>query len=138
MSRPPIQVPVDEFTSPSPVTSAETADCDELAGLMQEHGIRHLPILRDGTVVGMVSARDLKVLTALEPERRALVTAADIMTPDPVAVRSSDRLDDVALLMSERKIGSVVVLDEDNRFYGIFTATDALNALVEIARGALD
>jgi acetoin utilization protein AcuB len=105
---------------------------------MQEHGIRHLPILRDGTVVGMVSARDLKVLTALEPERRALVTAADIMTPDPVAVSASDWLDDVALLMSERKIGSVVVLDEDERFYGIFTATDALNALVEIARGAID
>jgi len=138
MSKRRIQVPVDDFTSPSPVTAGETAGCDELAGLMQEHGIRHLPILRDGTVVGMVSARDLKVLTALEPERRALVTAADIMTPDPVAVSASDWLDDVALLMSERKIGSVVVLDEDERFYGIFTATDALNALVEIARGAID
>ena len=36
--------------------------------------------------------------------------------------------------MSDRKIGSVIVNDEEDRFLGIFTASDALNALVEIVR----
>jgi len=138
VTRPRIEVPVDEYTSPSPVTASEQAGSEELADLMREHGVRHLPVTRDGQVVGMVSQRDLKVLAALEPARRSLVTAADIMTPDPVTVRLSDRLDEVALRMSALKIGSVVVLDDEDSLYGIFTATDALNALVEILRGGMD
>ena len=43
-------------------------------------------------------------------------------------------LDEVALAMSEKKVGSVIVNDDEGRFYGIFTATDALNALVETVR----
>lgn len=130
-----IVLAVEEFTTPNPVTANEDTGVAELRELMREHGIRHMPIVRGDTVVGVVSERDLKVLTALEPERQSLVRAADLMSPDPVSVRLNDRLDDVAFRMSERKIGSVIVLDDDGRFYGIFTATDALNALIEVIRG---
>ncbi len=126
---------VEEFTTPNPVTAREDSGIAELTELMREHGIRHLPIVRGDMVVGVVSERDLKVLAALEPERQSLIRAADLMSPDPVSVRLSDRLDDVALRMSERKIGSVIVLDKAGKFYGIFTATDALNALIEVIRG---
>ena len=58
------------------------------------------------------------------------------MATDPVAVLANAPLDEVALLMSERKIGSVIVNGEEGEFRGIFTLTDALNALVEISRTA--
>ena len=60
--------------------------------------------------------------------------AADIMAADPVTVSVSAPLDEVAYTMSEKKIGSVIVNDQNGKLLGIFTATDALNALIEIVR----
>lgn len=129
------RITVEEFTTPNPLTAAEDAGIDELRHLMRHHGIRHVPIVRGPAVVGLVSDRDLKLVAALEPERQSLLVAADLMAADPVSVRLDDPLHQVALRMSELKIGSVIVLDEDGRLYGIFTATDALNALIETLRG---
>lgn len=42
-------------------------DCQEVAARMVEHGIRHLPVVEDGRLIGMVSARDLLILEALGP-----------------------------------------------------------------------
>ena len=56
------------------------------------------------------------------------------MAAAPLTVSASTPLDEVAFAMSDMKVGSVIVNDEDGRFLGIFTATDALNALIEIIR----
>jgi acetoin utilization protein AcuB len=58
------------------------------------------------------------------------------MASDPVTVNSQASLDVVAFEMSQNKIGSVLVNDENEKFLGIFTVTDALNALIEIARSS--
>ncbi|MCC5793670.1 MAG: CBS domain-containing protein [Chromatiales bacterium] len=129
------QLTVEEFTTPNPVTADEDTGIEELGQLMREHGIRHLPITRGEQVVGVVSQRDLAVLAGLDLGRQSLVRAGDLMSPEPVTVRASDPLDQVAYRMSELKIGSVIVLEEDGSLYGIFTATDALNALIEVMRG---
>lgn len=130
-----LKVPVEEFTTPDPITAAEDASTDELRALMTKHEIRHIPIVRSGQVVGIVSERDLKVVAGLELSEKKLVRASDIMARDPVAVDSQATLDEVAYVMSSRKIGSVIV-NEGNKFLGIFTSTDALNALIEVARAA--
>ena len=58
-------------------------------------------------------------------------------TADPIAVSADTPLDDVALTLSERKIGSVIVNEKDGTLLGIFTVTDALNALIEITRASV-
>lgn len=131
---PPINVPVNEFTTPDPVTATEDMLFEELRGLMETHGIRHLPILRDGAVVGLVSDRDVRLLSGLTAAEQLQVKAADIMAQDPLTVDADMPLDEVAFLMSDMKVGSVIVQDEVGRLLGIFTATDALNALIEIVR----
>lgn len=132
----PTSVPVEEFTTPDPITADEDMAIDDLRNLMEEHGIRHLPVVRGATVVGVISDRDVRLVAGLTAAEKRQVRAADIMALDPLTVRASTSLDEVAYVMSENKVGSVLVEDEDGRFLGIFTATDALNALVEIARGA--
>lgn len=127
-------LPVDEFTTPNPVTAAEGLSVDELRRMMHDCEVRHLPIVRDGKVIGLVSDRDVRVAQGLSEEHRIQVRAADIMSTDPVTVPASMPLDRVAFLMSERKIGSVIVNEDDGGFLGIFTVTDALNALIEISR----
>lgn len=131
----PIRVPVEEFTTPDPVTAGPDMSIDELRRLMDEHGIRHLPVVRDGAVFGLVSDRDVRLAMGLDDDRRQLLTAADIMAGEPVSVGAHRPLEEVAFLMSERKVGSVIVNDADGGLVGIFTATDALNALIEIIRG---
>lgn len=129
-----LAMPVEEFTTPSPLTAKEDTPIESLHQMMKEHNVRHIPILRDGRVTGIVSERDIKVASGLTSKERSMVRAADIMAREPVTVSAGARLDEVAFEMAENKIGSVIVNDEDDNFYGIFTVTDALNALIEIAR----
>jgi len=128
-----LNLPVEEFTTPDPITATEDTPVDDLAELMEKHGVRHIPIMKDDRVVGIVSDRDLKVVKGLSFREKLLVTAGDIMARDPVTVEASATLDEVAFEMSKRKIGSVIV-NENGKLLGIFTVTDALNALIEIVR----
>lgn len=132
----PINVPVEEYTTPDPITANEDMAFDDLRRLMADHGIRHLPVMRRDAVVGVISDRDVRLVSGLTVAEKAQVRAADIMAPNPVTVKASTPLDEVAYVMSDRKVGSVIVNDEDGKLLGIFTATDALNALIEIVRGA--
>lgn len=131
----PINVPVEEFTTPDPITVTENAGLDTLRRLMDEHGVRHLPVVRDERVVGIISDRDVRLISGLSFAEAMQVQAGDIMTTEPLTVRANTTLDQVAFLMSERKVGSAIVNDDDGRLLGIFTVTDALNALIEIVRG---
>ncbi|HMM46791.1 MAG TPA: CBS domain-containing protein [Thiobacillaceae bacterium] len=128
--------PVEEYTTPNPVTATEDMSTDELTALMQAHGVRHLPVVRGDTVIGLISDRDVRVAQGLSDAHKIQVRAADIMAADPVMMSARRRLDEVAYVMSDRKIGSVIVNDEEGRFLGIFTVTDALNALIEMSRTA--
>ena len=131
-----LNFPVEEFTTPNPITATEETQLEDLNLLMKENSIRHLPIIRGTEVVGVVSDRDLRMASGLTRGEKKQVRACDIMATDPVTVSAGATLDEVALEMSKKKIGSVVVNDENDKFYGIFTVTDALNALIEIARAS--
>lgn len=123
-------IKVEEFTSPAVITLSPEASLDDALQLMQEHGIRHLPILKDKEVVGIISERD--ILTHVGKQWDKMMTVEDVMNTSVLSVFASDNLGDVAYQLSSEKKGSAIVLDEDNNLYGIFTTTDALNALVEI------
>lgn len=129
-------VPVEKFTTRNPVTATVDTQLDELRELMKEHRIRHLPIVRGNAIVGVVSDRDVRLVATLTAAERLQVRADDIMTPEPVFVDASTPLDDVAVTMSERKVGSVIVNDAGGGLVGIFTITDALDALIAIVHKA--
>lgn len=129
-----IQLPVEEYTTPNPVTVSESVPLAELVALMKENGVRHLPVVRGNSVVGIISERDLRIAMGLGERQKISIFARDVMIENPITVSSADSLDKVALLMSQEKIGSVIVNDDNDQFLGIFTVTDALNALIEIVR----
>lgn len=124
---------VEEYTSPSAITCDAGTKINELEDIMKSNGIRHLPVTKNNKVVGIISERLLLTFLNFDIEREIL--AEEIMTPDPYSVIKSSSLQDVVFTMSERKIGSALVVDNYDALYGIFTVTDALNALVEILRG---
>lgn len=127
------KIRVEQYTTPYPITVNEELSIDELSRLMQTHDVRHLPVMREGVVVGVISDRDLRLASGLSAQHKIQISAGDLMTTDPITVRVDTPLDEVAIEMADRKIGSVIVIDEDGELFGIFTLTDALDALIEIS-----
>jgi acetoin utilization protein AcuB len=101
--------------------------------LMQEHEIRHLPVVDGGELVGMLSLRDLHLLETFGDTNPDEIPVADAMATDVYAVPPHASLAQVCETMAERKIGSAVVMERE--VVGIFTTTDALRATAWLARG---
>jgi acetoin utilization protein AcuB len=99
--------------------------------VMRSNGIRHLPVLHGGKLVGMVSQRDLHMVEALRDVDPDDVTVEEAMTQDVYAVAPRTPLREVVSEMAERKLGSAVVV-EGKRIVGVFTTVDALDTLVGI------
>jgi acetoin utilization protein AcuB len=129
-----LRITVEDYTTPSPVTAPVTAPLAELVGIMEKHGIRHVPIVEADRPVGIVSDRDTRLVQRL-PGAEGL-TAGEIMVREPYTVEPQEALEDVALAMGRQRIGSAIVT-EGGRVTGIFTLTDALNALIEVIRGEI-
>ena len=122
---------VQEHMTLAPVTVASTASLAEAALLMREKAARHLPVVDDGRLVGVVSERDVNVARTLRSTSLEKAKVALVMNEQPLAVPPDARLSDVAARMLDRKVGSAIVVHE-GRVVGIFTSHDALLALHRI------
>lgn len=125
MSKPTIT----NYITRTPITASSDDTVAFTRGLMVENGIRHIPIMQGGQVVGVASERDLVLLDAAGTDADDL-PIGDAMTGDPFIVEKDADLGFVAREMAARRIGSAVVCDSD-RVLGLFTATDALRALAD-------
>lgn len=98
---------------------------------------RHLPVVRDGRLVGILSDRDVTVAETMRAKGGMFgdVLVEDAMTPHPFTCGADAHLHAVAKEMAERKYGCAIVLDaaHPTRVVGVFTTTDALLALSLLA-----
>jgi acetoin utilization protein AcuB len=125
----------DSMTREVVVLSPQTTAAEALA-LCRERRIRHLPVLGEGRLVGIVSDRDLRsAAPALgDPERASAlekIRASDVMTRDVVTARPDDPIEEAANRMRERRIGCLPVV-EDGALVGILTSSDVMEALVHL------
>ena len=127
------EMTVDEYVSPILYFSKPDTSFQEIEEKMHEMGFRHVPVMEGDQVVGIISDRDLMLASRLGQAQSLL--AKDVMVSDPFCVTTGTPIDEVAFELSNRKIGSAIVIDQSGKIEGIFTSTDALNALVELARG---
>lgn len=105
----------------------------EAASLMEEWNIRHLPVIADNHLVGMLSDRDVLLRSTLQEDGEVVVeekSVGEAMTPDPFTCSTTSTLGSVAAAMVERKIDSFPVLDDDGDLAGLITSTDLLEMLI--------
>jgi acetoin utilization protein AcuB len=99
--------------------------------------VRHLPVVRNERLVGILSDRDVSLAESIRAKGGASgeSTVEDAMTPHPFTCGADAHLHAVAKEMADRKYGCAVVLDVDHptRVIGVFTTTDALCALSVLA-----
>lgn len=132
----PSQKPVARYMSAAPVSVQQTAPLSVAITLMQEHGVRHLPVLEGQTLVGIVSERDLAMAGALVPDAWEEIRVAEAMTPAPYTVHADARVATVARSMADHRYGAVLVVDDAGQLLGLFSTTDAM--LVLAACGSED
>ena len=131
------------------VTLSPEASVAEALTLCRKRRIRHIPILEEGRLVGIVSDRDLRDASPAlgDPERaRTLqeIRVADVMSREVITVDPQDSIENAAQQMYELKIESLPVVSEgavagagstvtEQEVLGIVTSSDVMRALVTLA-----
>lgn len=111
--------------------------------LMKDNNIRRLPVLDEKRrVIGIVSDRDVKAASPSKATTLDMhelyyllseVKSKDIMTPNPCTIRSTDTVENAAVLMEERGFGGLPVVDESDCLVGIITDHDIFKVLIDIS-----
>jgi acetoin utilization protein AcuB len=100
---------------------------------MEAHAVRHLPILRNGHLVGIITDRDIRYATrpGQHDASYAQTAVEELMTQDPIAAGPVDPIEEAARLMRTKKIGCLPVLD-GGELVGIITVTNLLDAVIRL------
>ncbi len=131
---------VRDWMTPNPITVTPDTPVPEAIRLMQEKGFRRLPVVNRDRLVGIVTDRDLKEAMPSKATTLSIweinyliakMPISEVMASPVITVEADRPLEDAALLMEERKIGGLPVL-EDGRLVGIITITDVLKAFIEV------
>lgn len=125
------ELTVRRYMTPSPLTIGRGTTIQAAMLKMRQENVRHLPIVDDGILTGLVSERELEIVAALptiDPSHGSVELA---MIPEPFQVDVETPLGKLAADMAEARIGSAV-LTSDGEVVGIFTTVDALRALSDL------
>ncbi len=132
---------VDRIMSRDVLQVAEDARVTQLAALMRDRHIRHLPVVRDGCLVGLVTSHDLErvapspVTTLSVGEANYLLgklTAAKIMRAQVMTCAPETLVEEAARVLREKKIGCLPVVENGGKLVGIVTHEDLLDFFLDI------
>ena len=110
----------------SPQTAAPESSLTEAAARLAQSQIGCLPVTEQGKLVGLVTRTDVlsaEVRASMEDVSTHL-TAADIMTSDPLTANPDDQLADVARIMSRAGFRHLPVVNEEGKAVGILSDRD--------------
>ena len=109
--------------------------------LLKEHGIRMLPVMEKGKLVGIITDRDLKKASASDANTLeihellyllAKITVKEIMTKDPISVPPDYTAEETAQVLLGSKISGAPVVDDNGQVVGIITQTDLFRVLISL------
>jgi acetoin utilization protein AcuB len=122
--------------SPDPFVAHVTDSIGSVLAMMMETDVRHLPVVENGMLLGIVSDRDLRRsldvipgpgsggrLNALERPN------SELMSSDVISVDAETEMVEVIDLMLDHKIGAIPVVEADSlKVVGIISYIDVLRA----------
>jgi acetoin utilization protein AcuB len=122
---------------PLPHSIGATQNLATAKEIMAEHGIRHLPVLEGGALVGILSDRDIHFSTSVDKVPADQILVRDCFTPEPYIVEGNTLVSEVAKVMAHQQLGCALVV-ENSKLIGIFTAVDACRLLSEVLSGEME
>lgn len=124
---------VNEIMHENPIVINTSLTLDEAYKLMVDKSIRHLPIVENSAIVGVITDRDLRLATSILAKKPfdASATVSEVMTSPVFTVNSTDPVGSAVKIMRDNKIGCLPVI-EDGKIVGIITGVDLLDAMMNM------
>lgn len=138
---------VKHWMTQNPITVKPSTPLVEAARLMKEFGIRRLPVVDKGEVVGILTHRNIleaapsKATTLSVQELNYVLeklTVAKVMRKDPICVSPEDSVIDVVIMGHEKGIGAFPVVDSRGVLVGIVTENEIYTAFVHMLGNGKD
>lgn len=133
---------VQDLMTPDPATINVTDSIAVAIDILNDLDIRHVPVLDNGVLVGMVSDRDLRefslptMVRFNNPDKasaRLEAPVSEIMYADVLTVGSESDVLDVIQMMVDHKVGAVPVCDQiEGKLIGIVSYIDVLQAAEDL------
>lgn len=124
----------------NPITITPETPISKALDIVVKKKIRHLPVLQGEKVVGLVTERGLLAVSPSPATTLSVyelnyvlakLTVKEALVKNPVSVSSDCPIEEAAFIMREKKIGSLLVID-DGKLVGIVTQTDMVHAMVRL------
>ncbi|MGG4442517.1 CBS and ACT domain-containing protein [Brevibacillus fortis] len=128
---------IEEIMRKKIVTIQTSTTIGEALLLLRANRIRHLPVIENDSLVGIISDRDLRdalpsrLLTHDDDDTVLHKPVADIMNQQVITAHPLDFIEDAALQLYEHKIGSLPIV-EGKRLVGLITESDLFSSLIEL------
>lgn len=128
-----VVVTVSEIMSTKLITVAPEATFSDAWQLMQQHQIHHLPVLRDGSLVGICSSQELLRYVIIDQDNKIQAPTEhlieEIANPEVITTMGHVDVRRVAFMMTEYNIGALPVMTELGSLAGIVTRADLIKRL---------
>ncbi|MEW6183255.1 MAG: CBS and ACT domain-containing protein [Bacillota bacterium] len=124
----------------NPITISKDTQIFQALEIVRNQNIRHLPVVKDGKLIGLVTERGLLRVSPSPATTLSVyelnyiltkITVAEALIKNPIVVAPDLPIEEAALLMRERKVGCLPVV-EGNKLVGIITQTDMVETLVRL------
>lgn len=133
---------IGNWMTKDPISVTPDTSMMRAAKTIKDKAVHMLPVVDDaGKVVGVVTDRDLKEAspskaTTLDVHELyyllSEIKVKDIMTSKVYSLTPEDTVERAAVLMREKRIGGLPIVDGENRLQGVITESDVLDVLIKI------
>ena len=132
---------VKNWMSKDVITVDVNDSMQDATGLLKEHNIRGLPVMKNGKLAGVVTDRDLKKASASDATSLEIhellyliskIKIKEIMTKDPITIPVDYTVEEAAEVLLDNKLSGAPVVDDEGHVVGIITQTDIFRVMVSL------
>jgi acetoin utilization protein AcuB len=136
-----IKMFVESRMTANPITITSNTTIADASEIMRNNKFRRLPVVEDGKLVGIVTDRDLRAVSASPATALSIfelnyllakMKIKDIMQKNVITISATATIEEAAILMYNHRIGGLVALDDHGTVAGIITETDIFKSFVDI------
>ena len=131
---------VRDYMSISPITVEPNDSIGDALELLKDHSIRRLPVVSKNKLVGLVTETDLLKASPSSATSLSIheinylfpkIKIRDIMTREVVTISPDAAIEEAAVMMREKKFGTLVVAEKEN-LVGLITESDLFKAFIDV------
>jgi CBS domain-containing protein len=136
-----LNLPISKFMATRLVTCSTDDETDNVWKKMKKRSLAACPVTNRGALVGIVAQQDMLESGAMFPtfedqkgRFKSPTKISAVMKTPAVSLKPTDTLKDAALLMLERNIGRLPIVDDRDKLVGIVDREDIVRALINNER----